>query len=359
MIARRNLIVFPPLIMLLLVLGISGGLLRSGVEIRSLATAVTWHGALMVAFFTTVVSLERAVAYARWPALLVPLAAASAGVLLLAGQPTAGQLLLLLAAVGQPILYLKFWKMSRELHVILQALAPFFLAAGIVAWWCRAAVSAAVDGWMLYLVWTIAGERLDLQRLARPSPAILRILVGLYVASLVAVFLQPWTPTLATQISALVLALVALWLLRFDIARRTVKIPGQTRYIALALLTGYGWLLFGALLRFGYPQDQAGSIYDAALHAVWLGFVFSMVFGHLPVILPALSGARFLWHKLLYAPLGVLHGSLAVRVVGDLTGNYPLRQWGGILGAVAIAMFLVVALARVRRPYRPSTITTD
>ena len=48
-----------------------------------------------------------------------------------------------------------------------------------------------------------------------------------------------------------------------------------------------GTLVFGTpLLGFGLQPGQAS--YDAALHALGLGFVFSMVFGHAPLIAPAL-----------------------------------------------------------------------
>ncbi len=40
----------------------------------------------------------------------------------------------------------------------------------------------------------------------------------------------------------LALLLIALWLLRFDIARKTVRRTGLTRFIALNLLIGYVWL---------------------------------------------------------------------------------------------------------------------
>lgn len=43
--------------------------------------------------------------------------------------------------------------------------------------------------------------------------------------------------------------------------------------------------------------------------------------------------------------LVLLHAGLAVRVAGDLAGNVELARWGGLLGAVAIALFLLATVA--------------
>ena len=88
----------------------------------------------------------------------------------------------------------------------------------------------------------------------------------------------------------LALLLIALWLLRFDIARKTVRRTGLTRFIALNLLIGYVWLVVSGLLMLIFGQQAAGPVYDAQLHTLFLGFVFGMIFGHTPVIFPAVWG---------------------------------------------------------------------
>jgi hypothetical protein len=130
-----------------------------------------------------------------------------------------------------------------------------------------------------------------------------------------------------------VLVLLALWLLAFDLARVTIRQDRLPRYVAACLLAGYFWLGLGGLLM------ALGTGYDAALHAIFVGFVFSMVFGHAPVILPAVLRLRFPYHPVLYAPLALLHASLAVRVFLSA----PLGAWGN---AAAIALFIVVAFSR-------------
>ncbi len=94
----------------------------------------------------------------------------------------------------------------------------------------------------------------------------------------------------------------------------------------------------------------AGSyLYDAALHALFLGFVMSMVFGHAPVILPAVLRIRLPYHPVLYAPVALLHASVAVRVGGDLAAAGRMRTAGGLLAEVALLMFAGCAAAMALR----------
>ena len=126
----------------------------------------------------------------------------------------------------------------------------------------------------------------------------------------------------------------AAWLFVFDLARVTIRQDRLPRYVAACLLAGYFWLgLGGALIALSVA-------YDAALHAFFVGFVFSMVFGHAPVILPAVLRVRFPYHPVLYLPLAVLHLSLAMRV-------FVSAQFGAWGNAAAIVIFILVAVSLV------------
>lgn len=133
---------------------------------------------------------------------------------------------------------------------------------------------------------------------------------------------------------------LALWLLRHDVARYTLHKTGLARFIAACLLSGYVWLAAGGLLGLIFGGIAAGPRYDAILHAVFLGFVFSMIFGHAPIVLPSVLGIPLTYHPSFYVPLAMLHLSLALRVVGDLVSWWDGRQWGGLLNAVVLLLFL-------------------
>ena len=69
--------------------------------------------------------------------------------------------------------------------------------------------------------------------------------------------------------------------------------------------------------------------------------MISMIFGHAPLVFPAVMGRHMAYHPVLYGHVVLLHASLVMRVAGDLGGWLPFRQWGGLLNAAAIVWFLV------------------
>lgn len=116
--------------------------------------------------------------------------------------------------------------------------------------------------------------------------------------------------------------------------------PGLTRFIGTCLLTGYVWLAVGGGLAAFYGNPGAGFVYDATLHAVFVGFVFSMIFGHAPVIFPSVLGISIPYRAAFYLHVGALHLSLLLRVAGDLGGLPELRTWGGWGNVATILLFL-------------------
>ena len=80
-----------------------------------------------------------------------------------------------------------------------------------------------------------------------------------------------------------------------------------------------------------------------------LGFVFSMVFGHAPIIFPAVLRVAVPYHPVFYVPLALLHLSLALRLAGDLAVQPDWRSMGGALNAVALLAFILNTIAAVIR----------
>jgi hypothetical protein len=79
-----------------------------------------------------------------------------------------------------------------------------------------------------------------------------------------------------------------------------------------------------------------------------------MIFGHAPIILPAVLPVDISYRSAFYAPLVLLHGTLIVRVIADLTLNLTLRQWAGLFNVLAILLFLATMLLSVKR--RPKEV---
>lgn len=327
--------------------GVEGGLVRLGFALPAPAAGVAWHGALMVgAFFGTLIALERAVAIGRLWAYGAPLASGAGGIVLLAGEVRTALALLLAGAILFVLASTAVWLRQRALHTAVLALGALALLVADFALAADFPPEAIVPCWIAFLVLTIGGERLELSRLA-PVPRNGRRAFGMLAVAVLgsACLALGWFDTWL-RVNGALLLLVAVWLARYDIATRTVRIAGLPRYIALSLLAGYAWLALGsALLATAAGLSDGMQLWDAALHAIFLGFAFSMVFGHAPVILPAVLRATLPYRSVLYLPLLLLHASLALRVAGDLGGGAALRAWGGAGDALAIGVFIVIAAA--------------
>jgi hypothetical protein len=127
--------------------------------------------------------------------------------------------------------------------------------------------------------------------------------------------------------------------------------------MAVAALAGYVWLTYGGLLWVVAAALTDGAAYDASLNAVFLGYVMSMLLAHAPVIVPAVLRTALPFRRRSYGHLALLHGPLALRLLGDdLAGSHALWQWGGAGGELAILLFLVAtarAALSARRPHTP------
>ena len=278
--------------------GIAGGLSRLGAPWTLAASG--WHGALMInGFLGTVISLERAIALAHPLGYVAPAAAAAGTILVLAGaDPHWAWVAAPLALLGTSLAIVR---RQPQLHTVLLAVAAVFWLAG--------------EG-LAFLVLTIAAERLEMTRLVRRP----RYATWVFVAL---VALMPFSFRGA-------IAGLAVWLAVFDVARHTMRRPGLPRFAAIALMAGYAWLFVAA-----FAQG------DLAIHAVTLGFVFSMIMAHAPIIVPVVARTAVRFTPALYAPLALLHLSLAVRIEWKLAG--------GALNAAAIVLFVLTLLASMRR----------
>jgi hypothetical protein len=336
-----------------LVLGAGAGLARLGWPVPALAaSSAGLHGPLMVCgFFGVVIALERAVAVGRLWTYAGPLLAALGVLAMLSGQAAIAPWLFLGGSAVLLAATLDVLRRQRALFTLTLALGAAALVLGNALWAAGMAVADALPWWLAFLVLTIAGERLELSRFLPPSPrasqmfALLLVVVG---AGLAAGRLGWGAPLFGAGLLGL-----ALWLVKQDIARRTVRGRGLTRFIAVCLLAGYVWLAIGAaLFASGAATAPGSAAHDAALHAITLGFVFSMVFGHAAIILPAVTRFAVPYHASFYAPLVLLQLSLVVRLAGDTASDPAWTRAGGLLNALALAAFLLNTMAAVLRGRR-------
>ena len=211
-----------------------------------------------------------------------------------------------------------------------------------VGWLAGSAIYRIVDWWIAFVVLTIAGERLELNRLVRPSAAARALFASAVALVATGACVAAFRPGSGVRLTGGGLIAVAGWLGAFDIARRTLRQRGETRFIAVCLLSSYLWLAIAGAIMVTTAASSPGLEYDAALHAVFLGFAVAMIFGHAPIVFPAILGARMRFTRAFYLHLALLHASVVVRLVGDLVEPLArVRATGGMLNALALLLFVV------------------
>jgi hypothetical protein len=342
-----------------LLVGLYAGLLLLSAAVPVPAAPVEQvHGPLMaLGFVGTLIALERAVALGfRW-ALLAPACSGAGGLALVATGPSpAAKTLLMMASVVLLRVYQALWRRQPSAALLAQGCGAFGWYAATLLWLAGYPVAEIAPWLVVFVVATIAGERLELARVAMPGRHAERWFLAALAAVLAGATATTLWPAIGAHLFGAGLLAVTAWLVVFDVARRTVRAKSLPRYVAVGLLAGYGWLALAGLLWAGAGPTVDGPRYDATLHAVFLGFVMSMIFAHAPVILPAVLHRPLPYHQMLYAPLALLHASLLVRVgLGDAAGQELVWRWSGIANVVAVLSFAAcaIALSLLRRPAAP------
>lgn len=335
-----------------LILAAWAGLIRMGWGWPPLFPALPMaHGPLMVGgFLGTLIGLERAVGAQKAWAYVGPLLTGVGALTLIAGAPAGwGALFILLGSAVLVVVLAGVMYTVPALYTATVGLGALLWLIGNGLWLAGWPIPQVTLWWAGFLLLTVTGERLELSRLLRLSrQALVGFAAGtaLFVAGLL---LALTDYALGVQVTGVGMLALAGWLARYDIAWRRLKAGGQARFVALCLLSGYLWLAVSGLLALVYGGVTAGPFYDAILHTFFLGFVIAMIFGHALIIFPAVLGLSIRYSPRLYSHLLLLHLSLLLRVVGDLTLWAPGRQWGGLLNGVTLLLFLVNNVTSLRR----------
>lgn len=359
----RSRLRYPLMLMALVTLlaALWAGLLRIGWHIPALRpTLAQVHGPLMVAgFLGTLVSLERAVALGHRSAYAAPFLTGLGGLLLVVGVTGwPGPLLITLGSCALIIIFAVIIHRHPGMPTMVMEIGALVWFVGNVLWLVGWPIFHIVPWWGGFLILTIAGERLELGRLRQPSRGAQVSFVLILVCYLGGLVSSVIAADVGQRIAGFGALGLAFWLMRYDIARRTIHRPGLTRFIAVCMLSGYVWLGISGVLSVIFGSVPAGPYYDALLHTLFLGFVFAMIFGHAPIIVPAILGRPMAYFRGFYAHLLVLHGSLLLRIVGDLVGWGEGRRWGGLLNEVALLLFLASTVWAIRGSIKTAKVCT-
>lgn len=309
------------------------------------------HGPLMMlGFLATLIALERAVALRRRWAYLSPALLGAGGLLLLSPLPVAvGHAVQFAGTVVLVAIYR--WLATRALSIPLsiQWLGAVMAAGAAALWWIGVPSPSVLPFLTGFLVLTIAGERLELARIAGPSEAAQRVLLGLAAGTLLTACGALLWPVAGGAAFGLALLGIAAWLVRFDVATRLVHASGLPRYVAVNLIAGLVWLAVAGVTWLLWGAGDDGPAYDIAIHAIGLGFAMSMVLAHAPVILPAVLRRPLPYRPVLYVATVALQVSLLARVLADVRDLPGVWEAGAAVNVLAVLGFVVISAGLVIR----------
>ena len=353
---RRFRLPFLGLGVLCFAAAIYGGLWRLGWALPHAQALGELHGPLMIGgFFGTLIGLERAVALGRHWVFAAPVLSICGALLLMAGAPHfAGGGLLVAAAVVLTLASLLVLRDERQLFTGVLAGGSCCWATGHIVWLVTGDVAPAAPWWLLFLVLTIAAERLDMSRLlgigARGRALFAACILLLLAGAVRGMFTDAGALLLGTGF-----ALLAIWLAFHDIAFRNLRRAPHLRYFGRCMCAGYGWMAVAGLALILAPPAVTPFGYDMVLHAILIGFVLSMALGHSVIVIPAITGAAAPYHPAMYIGLGFLHASIGLRIGADALAWGPGRLASGpltIAGLIAFGIVLARQIAHAARRKR-------
>lgn len=157
---------------LALLFALWAGLIRLGWQLPALTPSLALaHGPLMISgFLGTLITLERAVAtQKKWMYLPPLLSGLGWLVTVLMPSPPLGPILLTIASLGGVAILIVMTRRELALHTVTMLLGMLAWFTGNVLWLFGWQIYQVVFFWQAFLVLTIAGERLELSRVLRPS----------------------------------------------------------------------------------------------------------------------------------------------------------------------------------------------
>lgn len=314
--------------------GIAGGWIRLGNPAITIDSAGMNHGLLMVGgFLGTLISIERAMVLKKKIWLAVPFLTGFSSLFFLLGMNQIGLYLLLAGSLGLGIImHLQSVKYPHFHTYLLYAGAMFWFIGNIMTW-RSGLIAAGTTWWMGFLLFTIVGERLELSQYLPVPPwaknALVLHLLLVFIGLLVS--FHTW----GNELLGIGILLIAVWLWVFDTAKVHAKKTDRFRYLGIGLRTGYLWLATQGIIL--VVLENHPLFYDLILHSFFLGFTFSIIWAHAPLVFSTIFRIRKTpYHPILWVTWTLFQISLAGRILFSILEVYELRKIFGIANGYLI-----------------------
>jgi len=337
-----------------LILGLISGLGRMGWEVP-VPEVYVHHGAIMVGgFLGSLIALEKIIPLKNYGFLIGPLFSASSILVFTAGEFQYAFIMIILASLVLVIVYATYLKKQYSLYLLLAMIGAMFWFIGNVLLLWKHFYPMIFPWWMGFLLFTIVSERLELTKFLPVSQGNKNSLIALLCFFVLGITLP--FHGVGTYVTGLSLVLISIWLMRYDVIRLTIKKSGLTRFTGIALSCGYASLLLVGIFLFALRDTAFG--YDIIVHTFFLGFIFSMIFAHGPIILPGVLGLTVKpFTPLFYFPLVILYVSLIIRVAADaMLVPFFLRSVSGWISFAGILFYFASLLVSTMRTLRNEKI---
>ncbi|MCG8307439.1 MAG: hypothetical protein MI975_08610 [Cytophagales bacterium] len=335
---NRKIFLVLPFVLISLITGILAGLFRMGWSIP-IGEVAGEHGALMVgSFLGTLICLERIVVLKKKWLYVIPVISGLSLVFFFLGIRQLAFASLTAGSLGLIYIYIDLVNRFREYYFYIMMFGAISWAVGNIIMMISPFYPGVVPWWMAFILLTVFGERLELSKFlpqSRNKRITMIIVISVFMAGLVI----PYHST-GKYISGIGMICMSAWLLQYDIARKSVKSKGMHRYTGSLLLAGYVWMIACGLLMI--TDFESLFNYDAMLHAFFLGFTFSMIFAHAPIIFPGVAGLSIKpFHNSLFIWAVLLQATLVLRIVYGLMMDSYFRKIFGMTNGIVILLFFI------------------
>ncbi len=336
-----------------LIIGLLAGLGRLGWSV-SIPEAYAHHGAIMVGgFLGSLIALEKVIPLKKPLFFIGPFLSAASIMVFIAGYFHEAVIMLIGAGIVFMLVYVLYIKQQYTTYLLVAFFGAACWTVGNVLLLWKRFYPMAFPWWMAFLLFTIVSERLELTRFLPVTQSAKRILLA-FLAFFIVGILMPFHSA-GTYVSGIAIVCISLWLLRYDVIRLTLRKQGLVRFTATALLIGYFCLLLQGIFLMTLNNASLG--YDITVHTFFLGFVFSMIFAHGPIILPGVLGLMVKpYHPLFYVPLAGLIFSLAMRIAANVTLiDFSWRAISGWIAAGSILLYFLMIVVTTIKAVRHAT----
>lgn len=333
-----------------LIIGMLSGLGRLGWSVP-LPEVYIHHGAIMVCgFLGSLIALEKIIPLKKVGFFVGPLLSAFSVFVFFIGEFQYAVIMIMVASLVLISVYATYLKRQFSLYLLLAMIGAicWFIGNALLMW--KRFYPAIFPWWMGFLLFTIVSERLELAQFL-PVTSKNRNSLVVFLAIFLLGIILPFHG-IGIYIAGLSLVLISIWLMQHDVVRLTIKKDGLVRFTGIALLCGYVAILMEGIFLVLLKDVAIG--YDIVVHTFFLGFVFSMIFAHGPIILPGVLGLTIKpYHPLFYLPLFTLHVSLVLRIAADaMLVPFRLRSVSGWISVGSILLYFILMLISTVRAIR-------